>query len=134
MVLLFAWLALSNSPQTMHNWIVTLIASFAGGVSGVLAGLIFALVWQLLFLSEGNGVLGQHEYELQDEGLFERTAINEGLSRWEGVRDVRVAGPYLVVRISDILFHVIPARSFASREKFGEFANGAISCWKKNRR
>src|ERR1051325_4422950 len=43
---------------------------------------VFQAVW--LFLNKNRGVLGDHELEIRDDGLLERTSVNESLHRWAG--------------------------------------------------
>ena len=106
-----------------------LIGSFGGGIFGMLFGFLFSMISILLMSSSKNGILGEHEYTLSPEGLHEKTSANEGLSKWEGITKVKVAGAYLLFQISGYLFHIVPARSFESQERFLEYSSKSMEYW-----
>jgi YcxB-like protein len=116
-------------PQTANKWMVVSISSLAGGVISMLFGLIFSTIFILLMSSSQNGTLGEHEYTLSTEGLHEKTSANEGLNKWQGISKVKVAGSYLLFQITGYLFHIIPERSFESKEVFQEYVGIATEYW-----
>ncbi len=120
----------SGIPQTTSNLIVVLLASFVGAIFGMLVGIVFSMISILLMSSTSNGILGEHEYTLLPEGLYEKTSANEGLNRWTGIYKVKVAGPYLLFQISGYLFHIVPARSFESKESFQEYVLSSMEYWR----
>ena len=117
--------------DVLRNWKIVVISSLASGVGGMLAGLIISLIFIMFTSKKSNGILGVHEYEIVADGLFEKTQANEGLNRWAGIQEIRKIGPFILFRISGYLFHVIPKRSFASKEAFNEFYDLAKSKWRK---
>ncbi len=125
----FCWK--NGFPQTQNNWIAILVGSIGGGFFGVLFNLVFSMILILLMSSAKNGILGEHEYTLSPEGLYEKTLANEGLSKWSGITKVNVAGSYLLFQISGYLFHIVPARSFNSKEDFNEFVSVSMKYWQK---
>ncbi|SDT91333.1 YcxB family protein [Halopseudomonas salegens] len=125
---------MSGFPQTTVNWVAALVGSLAGGIVGTLVGVVFSIVSILLMSSVGNGILGEHVYTLSADGLHEQTVANEGLSKWSGIRQVEMAGQYLIFQISGYLFHIVPQRSFASRAGFEAFAAASIEHWEKAHR
>ncbi len=129
--LLVAMFVLWNNgiPETTRNWVILVVASLAGGVGGMLAGIFISMVFILSTSSKTNGVLGKHEYEIAAEGLYEKTEANEGLSKWSGIQEVRKVGSFIFFKISGYLFHVIPKRSFESEEEFQGFLKLAINKW-----
>jgi len=116
-------------PQTQNQWIAITIGSFCGGLFGMLFGVVFSMISILLMSSTKNGILGQHEYALTEEGLHEKTSANEGLSKWSGITKVKVAGSYLLFQISGYLFHIVPVRSFKTKESFNEFVSLSMEHW-----
>jgi len=132
--LAFIWIASDKGmPNTAIDWFGMIIGSVVGGIAGMLAGTLVSFVFILLSSSKTNGTLGHHEYEISAEGLFEKTPVNEGISKWAGIHEIRVVGPYLVFRISSFLFHIIPKRSFATEQEFVAFVEAARNAWvKKN--
>lgn len=121
----------SGVPKTAPSWMVMILASLGGGIGGMVAGTIVAMRFILATSSKSNGILGEHEYELTSEGLLEKTNVNEGLSRWSGIREVRKVGSFVLFRISGYLFHVIPRRSFESEDAFLEFIEKAKREWRR---
>ncbi len=118
-------------PQTPNNWKAIVIGSIGGGVAGMLFGTVFTMISILFMSTKSNGILGQHEYELTTEGLYERTSANEGLSKWKGISKIRIVSSYVLFQISGYLFHIIPKRSFESEESFNDFVLYAKNQWGK---
>lgn len=130
-LLAFGFICWKNGiPQTTNNWIAALVGSLSGGFFGMLFGVVFSMISILFMSSEKNGILGEHEYTILPEGLHEKTSANEGLSKWSGIVKVKVAGPYLLFQISGYLFHIVPVRSFESKESFNEYASSSMEHWK----
>ena len=120
-----------GTPETTKSLVILIVASLGGGLGGMLAGIIISITFILSSSSKTNGVLGQHEYEITSEGLFEKTEANEALSRWSGIQDVRKVGSYMLFKISGYLFHIIPKRSFDNEGEFQEFLKQATEKWRK---
>jgi len=118
-------------PSSLNNWVALLAGSFAGGVIGMFAGFIISLIFILFSSSDNNGTLGKHNYKITSNGLFEKTKVNEGLSKWEGIQEIKVMGSYALFQISGYLFHVIPKRSFASEESYNSFVETSLDYWEK---
>jgi len=130
--LAFIWIASEKGmPNTKIDWIGIILVSIVGGIAGMLAGTLVSFVFILLSSSKSNGTLGHHEYEISAEGLFEKTPVNEGLSKWAGIQEIRVVGPYVVFRISSFLFHIIPKRSFSTEQEFIAFVEASRNAWMK---
>lgn len=116
-------------PQTTNDWIVIVTASVGGGIGGILFGLIFSLISILFLSSEKDGTLGKHEYHITTEGLHEKTSANEGINKWEGIMKIRINNSYVLFQISNCLFHVVPKRSFESKESYEQFINFSKQQW-----
>ena len=95
-VLVFAFLVwMHGFPSDAKDWCSILFGSIGGGIGAIFVGTVFSLFSILLMSSKKNGILGEHEYELSTEGLFEKTDANEGLSKWSGIAEVKEIGNYL---------------------------------------
>jgi YcxB-like protein len=57
------------------------------------------------------------------------TIANEGLSKWIGIVEIKEAGNYLLFRINDYPFHVIPKRSFQTNEEYEKFLSFSKHEW-----
>lgn len=121
-----AFIVVFHGPVAgLNGWLIAIGCSIIGGIASVFVSVVinFISIW---FTSEATeGVLGQHEYEISDVGLWERTPVNEGLSRWQGVTDIAIYGSFLTIGISGNYFHIFPARCFKSTEEFHLFASKA---------
>lgn len=116
-------------PQTTNDWMAIIIASIGGGIGGIIFGLIFSLISILFLSSEKDGTLGKHEYQVTTEGLHEKTSANEGINKWEGIMKIRTTNSYILFQISSCLFHVVPKRSFTSKESYEQFINFSKKQW-----
>jgi len=116
MPLLPVWTTLSN-PETKRAPLIAVL------VTAVLAYAIFIsffFVLQALFalaniaFKKHRGVIGKHTLQITDEGLIERTDVNEAISKWAGLHKV-VSGPkYLYIYVTESNAHIVPKRYFPS--------------------
>ena len=73
------------------------------------------------FTGRHRGVLGRHTLEITDEGLRERTDVNDTLHRWPGLTRVFSVGGYLFIYLGESTAHFqVPKRGF-SPEVFKKF-------------
>jgi hypothetical protein len=117
-------------PQTTEKWVVTFLIALISGLAAAILGLTTNLLQILLSSSVANGVLGLHEYEISEDGLYEKTAANEAKTMWKGVTDIRKLRHYMLIQIAPGLFHVIPNSSFESEEEFNNFYTASRKFWK----
>ncbi len=71
----------------------------------------------MVMFKKYRGFLGDHELEIRDEGLAERTDVNESLHRWAGFHKVVTTGRYLYIYVTDNNVHIVPRRFFASEQE-----------------
>ncbi len=83
---------------------------------------IYCLIAAPIFASEYTG-LGKHLYLLETDGLRESTKYSDDLLKWEGIGRIIQTKRYLFVQKLPMLFHVIPARHFASQDDYVEFCD-----------
>jgi hypothetical protein len=64
-----------------------------------------------------RGFLGEHELEIRDDGLVERTSFNESLHRWAGFQKIVRTRRYLYIYVTDNNVHMVPRHYFASKQE-----------------
>jgi len=73
-------------------------------------------LWALgnILFRKHRGVLGRHTLQITDEGLIERTDVNEAIHKWPGMHKI-VSGPkYLYIYVTETNAHMVPKRYFTS--------------------
>ena len=68
-----------------------------------------------------RGFLGDHELEIREDGLVERTDVNESVHRWAGFHKIATTGRYLYIYVTDNNVHIVPRRYFASEQELRAF-------------
>lgn len=104
---------------------------FVSGVAFTVMALFqvaFQFLWMLL--NKNRGVLGRHEIEIRDEGLIERTDVNESTHRWSGFHKVKRTRKFLFIFVTDNIVHYVPVRSFPSNEDAIRFQNEIEKRWR----
>jgi hypothetical protein len=61
-----------------------------------------------------KGTLGQHELEIDDNGLVERTEVNETRQSWNGVERIAETDERAFIYVSSMMAHVIPKKSLSA--------------------
>ena len=86
---------------------------------------IFQVVIQvlMLFSQKNRGILGSHELEIRDDGLVERTDVNESLHRWSAFHKISSTRNFIFIYVTDNIVHYVPFRSFASESEATLFKN-----------
>lgn len=80
---------------------------------------VFHIFW--VFVNKNRGVVGEHEFEIRDDGLLERTPVSESLHRWAGFHKIAASPSFLFVFVTDNIVHYIPLKVFSSLEDAGNF-------------
>lgn len=121
---MFLFLSYKNDfTFSSRSMFIGILSSFIGASIATLVAWLWNLGCILLMSNAKSGVLGKHEYVITVEGLSERTNANESLIKWSGIDEVRVNKKYILVRINQYLFYMMPRRSFNSSAEFEEFGN-----------
>lgn len=63
-----------------------------------------------------RGVLGKHNFEFRENGLFESTEYNETLHKYRSIGKVFTRFGTIYIQISGFQWHILPKRDFASVE------------------
>ena len=80
-------------------------------------------MWLTIMFKKLQGLLGEHELEIRDDGIVERTNINESVHRWAGFHKIITTRRYLYIYVTDHNVHIVPRRSFASEQEEKAFRN-----------
>lgn len=102
-----------------------LVRIFGGILVAIMFVIIgFAITIPLLLagtFKRNTGILCDHEIELKEEGLVERTEANETLHRWAAFHKVSLTRGGLYIYVTDTQIHIIPRRFFANAQQMREF-------------
>ena len=117
------WQALTTPELSPRSVIFKVFYSFI--IVALVYTFVFAITIGLTICSvmfkKFRGFLGEHELEIRDEGLLERTDVNESLNRWAGFHKIVTTGQYLYIYVTDNNVHIVPKRCFASERDLKEF-------------
>jgi hypothetical protein len=108
-------------PQGLVEVIVLAISASVGSLFLVAASIVFTLLRIRNGLKDGDGVLGEHDYAFTADGLTERTAVNETLARWSGIKGGHKTRAFAFIEMRSGSFHIIPRRSFRSPDHEANF-------------
>jgi len=75
-----------------------------------------------------KGIFGQHELEINNDGLVERTEVNESRQSWQGVERIAETDTHAFIYVSSIMAHVIPKQSVTDGDP-GAFIARAKQLW-----
>ena len=105
-------------PKSPQQGLTLFIASVAGACGSLVFIWLMSMAQIYFGSSRRVGVLGPHDFEIRDEGLFERTDANETLTKWPAVKSVLRRGSIIHVEVGPGLFHLIPRNAFQTDEAF----------------
>jgi hypothetical protein len=108
-------------PQGPVEVLVLAISASLGSLLSVAISIVFTLLRIRNGLRDGDGVLGEHEYALTSEGLIEKTAVNETLTRWSGIRGANKTRNFAFIEMRSGSFHIIPRHCFRAPNHEAEF-------------
>jgi len=94
---------------------LTILASclLVGITFGILFGYI-SLKRRLKQFAQQPGFIGEHSIEIKQEGIFEKTDVNEGFHNWKAITSIKENKKYVFLYIGLIGAHVIPKSAFAN--------------------
>ena len=90
---------------------------FTAAMFCIVGFLTMALTGCTVMFKKFRGFLGDHELEVREEGLVERTDVNESVHRWVGFHKVVTTSRYLYIYVTDNNVHIVPRRHFASAQE-----------------
>jgi hypothetical protein len=88
------WSTLSSAEVKEQPVAVKVITAILLYVAFFSIFFVWQTLWALvnILFRKHRGVLGRHTLQITDEGLVERTDVNEAIHRWAGVHKI-VSGP-----------------------------------------
>jgi hypothetical protein len=113
------WVTKEGIPITARAFLVLLIAVVLATAVFFAFLLVFSL--GLVLLSPSRGVLGEHLFSVQSDGLREQTTANDTLIKWGGAQDLVRTSAFILIRVAPALCHVLPRRNFVSQSEFDTF-------------
>ncbi len=122
-----------NNPENTQESIVFKV--FYVAISACIALCVMlvcnvALQFVLLLTNNNRGVVGEHEYEIREDGLLEKTRVNESVYRWAGFHRIAGSRNYLFVFVTDNNVHYFPRSCFSSPEHAAWFRDELMRKWK----
>ncbi len=82
----------------------------------VVGGGTMAVMALTVLFKKYRGLLGEHELEIRDDGLVERTDVNESVHRWAGFHKIVPRRRYLYIYVTDNNVHIVPRHYFSSEQ------------------
>jgi hypothetical protein len=110
-------------PDSPYKVVATIVILLIFSSFIPLLGAIITCLTVLASSARQRGVLGIHDYEVREDGLLEKTDVNESLTRWEGLQDVKETRDHLLLRQAPGMIHIIPRRSFTDRQACRHFVD-----------
>ena len=108
-------------PDDVVVWMVMVTGSLLTGFVATLVYFLWCIATVLMVSKVSNGILGKHEYQCQQDGLFEKTIANETLHKWGALGHVRQVGSLLLLQVSGYQYHVFPRHSFENQAQMDAF-------------
>lgn len=118
-------------PTTPRAFFVLFFAIACAAM--VFVSVMLLLILGFALLSPSHGILGEHVYSVQSDGVREQTAANDTLIKWGGAQDLVRTSTFILIRVAPALFHALPRRSFTSQAEFEQFWE-CIQALKRERR
>ena len=117
------------------GWPITCVAAiaitvvFLASYEYLLQFSVKRLARRLIEEGSTQGVTGEHELEISEAALIERTTISESQHAWEGLADIQETDRFALIYISSLQAHVIP-RERVIQGDYRTFVDAAIARWK----
>ena len=102
-------------PHDLIGALTLVISASLGALLSVLVSLAFLLLRVRGSLKDGDGVLGEHDYQITADGLLEKTAVNETIAKWSGIKEVQKTSKFAFIELKNGALHIIALRFFSSQ-------------------
>ena len=85
--------------------------------------IILNVVVQILFtlVGKNQGVLGDHEIQVREDGIIEKTPTSASSYNWAGFQKFRASPNFFFLYVSGNVVHYVPKRCFASVAEAAQF-------------
>ncbi len=95
--------------------------------------LFFMLLISISKAQEKIGVIGKHEFRIDEKGLYNKSQYYQGLHQWQMFRCIKVTGSYLLLIFHNNQKIIIPKRDFTSATEFEQFVSLAQDYFQQSR-
>lgn len=118
-----SYLIMSTPELASYPLGLRIVAILVLATLQLLAMMLIQLTLLALYigLKKFPGILCEHELEIRDDGLIERTSVNESLHRWSGFHKVVSTRSYLYIYVTNVMIHVVPKGYFTSEHEAQSF-------------
>lgn len=89
---------------------------------------------RMLASRSNSGVYGRCSVRLQEDGVKTERPAGYSLWHWWAVPEITVENGYLLIYTSSVEANIIPARAFASDDRFEAFVANAKRLWNEKKR
>lgn len=116
----------TDIPKGLSMVLLCLACSLIGAFLITLS-LFFTVVFLTMLSPQIGGVIGRHEFEITEKGFLERNENAETVSFWHSIKSIKLAGPYIYVRTSALLFAIVPRHGFRVPERICQLLSSTHS-------
>jgi len=81
---------------------------------------------------DSKGSICEHVVQISEEGIFEKTDVNERKDKWFGVQRIAVENDYAFIYVGANQAHIIPRKRIIEGN-LDEFIETAKSYWQKGK-
>ncbi len=119
----FVWHDLSTPDLAASSIVFKVFYAvvFTAIMLSIMASLTMLMMACMVMFKKYRGFLGDQELEIREDGLVERTDVNESVHRWAGFHKFVSTRRYFYVYVTDNSAHVVPRRCFASEQEQNAF-------------
>lgn len=103
------------------EWSATLLLkTFLQAIAGFFLWYAAVLVF-VLAGAKHNGLIGDTEYSIEDDGFRYVTESTNSITRWQSIGKARIFAGMIVVELSGYIFCLLPRHQFESDHEFESF-------------
>ena len=122
----------ANNDATI-NWHASFLIAFPFMLLCLLVIFYFVKMQNATMPKEPGVILGVREYEISEQGFYERTGHTEHFVRWAGVKAVEEYEGIYAVFIDTVAAFIIPRRAFSSSDEERAFISELRRCVARDR-
>src|SRR5262245_48443392 len=115
----------SGAQFLLHRAGVATLVAFIALCAGVLVSVLI-----LLTMRRDSGVLGRHEFRITDEGLLAQSSAVQSLTRWRAIQSIAQTQRWIVIRIGQRGYQMIPCHAFATPADCDAFRAELTERWR----
>jgi hypothetical protein len=123
--------ATADSPDLGYRVFGVIFLEVVG--LAIAVALMAAVTAAVAVFQNKTGILTEHTVTVDDEGVSEKTAVNEGLARWAAVTRIAWTGWHIFVYVGPNAAHMIPRRAFDSESEYDKLHETLVMLWAQSR-